>query len=1130
MRDGDLAKAVEALAALASLNYRVDDLSLRPLPRTSAVMAAAAAATAMATGGRGGEGETWAMPLTDGGVSAGASGRTRSVIPPRSSKRAPSPASRKNHPEPPLTYAQMHDVVIAAARADEWRLALRALIIMHTQLRYVRRCTSTAVAAVLSRTGRVDELAALLGDLSDRAAAMRGDEAERDAAAPDARMVGVAVRAAVGLGRLDVAVAMVRAADVVGIPLNGGAAAALMAGYATADRPAAVVAVAAAARLRQLQLSPREVTIATDALVRAGNLSAARSFVAYAASTGITVGVQLHTVLLRGVMAAAGADGGGSAAALAAGLAYRVDMGRQGVTPNAVTRNVLIEAAVVADDWAAVDALLEEYGLQPPLPSLADLNRLKGDKGMPKAGEERPIHERTGGKNMMAAADDAASVMDKNILAAGDELELAAGTAVEEEHHKLWTLEPWALPSGPPLPPGWRSTPLVALDGDDGGHSPPTFMASAPEAVAAEAAVEGAGSEEAAAEEAAAEEAAAEEAAAEEAAAEEAAAEEAAAEEAAADEAAAEEAAAEKAAAEEEAAEQAAAEDEAAEKAAVRNLGIAMTSVVAGLSRAGRIDDALMVVGRMERASVFPVAAPDVTIAYTAILSSLVAQPRGIARAWALFRGIRHKCTPSVVTYTVMIAALCRRGDIRSVESAAGLLDEARVLAGMPARAVRAKGETQVPTTATASWASRSASSTRASTHAPATSTKPSTTGMASATTATATAGTGWLRPPLVLNEAIHSALFHGLATTGQTARAEALLWHMHHVDGIAASVRSFTTLLAGYANERNPEAAARVFRSMTAVGVAPDRVALNALLASAARVGDAHTAERLIDAMTKTGGKLSPDGASYGALVSAYVTAGDLLSAFDVYDAMNRPGRVMGRPPGNATAGAVANIATGAAAASIATNLPRTPTDVPPLKATAAGDTAAASAAARTAAGAAPGGRTVATDGVPWTTSSASASAAAGADAPSVTAAVPAARRSSRPASSTRGRAAPPPEVRSKQFTVNGSVAPEPSTIDTLLRAVLSPSSLSGTPAVAANYRGNGDHGRDGDGGGGGGGPWSRGQGRPTATTAPAELRGWAQRKARLLVADARAMGVAYPRERLDAWQRTVDGLIGCD
>eukprot|EP00170_Pyropia_yezoensis_P004564 contig_18607_g4577 len=398
-----------------------------------------------------------------------------------------------------------------------------------------------------------------------------------------------------------------------------------------------------------------------------------------------------------------------------------------------------------------------------------------------------------------------------NVLTMGGETEQAAGGTLAEDH-KLSTLGPWAFPSGPSPPPGWRSPSSPGIDVDDGGGRATSSSTAAGDAVAREAADE---------------------------------------------------------------------------EAAVRNLGIAVTTVVAGLSRAGRIDDALAVVGRMERRAAFPADVPDVTIAYTAILSSLVAQSRGIARAWALFRGIRSRCSPSVVTYTVMIAALCRRGDVRSVEAAAELLDEARALAGMAPRAVSTAGGPRVLAVAAASLASE-ASPARASLPAAATAKEPAgAAGVASTTAAAAGAGTGWRGPRLVLNEAIHNALFDGLVSTGQTARAEALLWHMHHVDGIAASVRSFTTLIAGYANERNPEAARRVFRSMATVGVAPDRVALNALLASVARVGDAPTAERLIDAMARTGGELSPDGASYGALVSAYVTAGDLLAAFDVYDAM---------------------------------------------------------------------------------------------------------------------------------------------------------------------------------------------------------------------------------------------------
>lgn len=54
-------------------------------------------------------------------------------------------------------------------------------------------------------------------------------------------------------------------------------------------------------------------------------------------------------------------------------------MGWAGVTPNAVTRNVLIEAAVRAGDRAAADALWGEYGCEPPLPSLMALDRRAED-------------------------------------------------------------------------------------------------------------------------------------------------------------------------------------------------------------------------------------------------------------------------------------------------------------------------------------------------------------------------------------------------------------------------------------------------------------------------------------------------------------------------------------------------------------------------------------------------------------------------------------------------------------------------------------------------------------------------------------------------------------------------------
>lgn len=281
---------------------------------------------------------------------------------------------------------------------------------------------------------------------------------------------------------------------------------------------------------------------------------------------------------------------------------------------------------------------------------------------------------------------------------------------------------------------------------------------------------------------------------------------------------------------------------EMSEEEDIKQLRIAMTTLLSGLAKAGRTHEALKLLSDMHARGVKPS-----SITYASLISACFKQGQ-VEQAMILFSTTSTpSCNNSVPScdlhiLNAVITGLCHINDVHFVEEAADII-EYMLQQSKPQK--RSKEDEQ-----------------------------------------NVKEGEGLVKPAV----ATINILLDGLVRFGLFDRAEYYMGLMHKYR-ISPTVSSYTTLMKGYADAKQFGNAKRVFREMSRRKLDPDRVALNAFVAVCARSGDAEAGEKILKFMERRGKELSPTAQSYSPILMLFAREekNDLL--WKLYDRMRQQG-----------------------------------------------------------------------------------------------------------------------------------------------------------------------------------------------------------------------------------------------
>lgn len=275
----------------------------------------------------------------------------------------------------------------------------------------------------------------------------------------------------------------------------------------------------------------------------------------------------------------------------------------------------------------------------------------------------------------------------------------------------------------------------------------------------------------------------------------------------------------------------------------LKQLRIAMTTLLCGLAEACRINDALKLLSEMHVRGVKPS-----SITYASLISACFNQGQ-VDQAMILFNATSSSsCNDHVPPcdlhiLNAVITGLCHRKDVQSVEEAADIITY-MLRQSKSEQHERRDNDQNVKKV-------------------------------------------GGLVKPAV---ATVNILLDGFVRFGMFDRAEYFMGMIRQF-GIFPNVSSYTTLMKGYADAKQFDSAKRIFRQMSRRKVRPDRVAMNAFVAVCARSGDAEAAGKILEFMEHRGRGLSPTAQSYSPILMLFARENkdDLL--WKLYDRMRQQG-----------------------------------------------------------------------------------------------------------------------------------------------------------------------------------------------------------------------------------------------
>lgn len=141
----------------------------------------------------------------------------------------------------------------------------------------------------------------------------------------------------------------------------------------------------------------------------------------------------------------------------------------------------------------------------------------------------------------------------------------------------------------------------------------------------------------------------------------------------------------------------------------------------------------------------------------------------------------------------------------------------------------------------------------------------------------------------------LYNTLIHAAARAGDISKAESFLSRMagHRAETgnseLRANVVTYTALITAAARTNNVQKALLFLDRMRDDGITVDRIALNAVLHLAARIGDEALAMRIFKQMEDGGAEVSPDGAAYRSLLRLWTEKKNQKKAAETMTTMRR-------------------------------------------------------------------------------------------------------------------------------------------------------------------------------------------------------------------------------------------------
>lgn len=287
-----------------------------------------------------------------------------------------------------------------------------------------------------------------------------------------------------------------------------------------------------------------------------------------------------------------------------------------------------------------------------------------------------------------------------------------------------------------------------------------------------------------------------------------------------------------------------------------KQLRIAMTTLLCGLTKSGRLSEALTVLDSMENRG-----APPNSITYASLINSCF-KVGEMDEAIRIFRSIsrtekgRKLPLCDINICNVVVNGLCRLDDVKFIDQAAILAKQmlrSRTI-GSKARVSAKKPPVGIDLNPENLFENIDVS-------------------------------------VLMLPTAdTFNALLEGYVRFNDFESAEYFLDMMHH-QRLRPNIVSYTTLMKGYADAGQHADAKRTFHEIARHKINPDRVALNAFVAVCARSNDAMAARKVIGFMEKRGGGISPTSQSYTPMLNYYARTQNDPRLWALYKRMRSQG-----------------------------------------------------------------------------------------------------------------------------------------------------------------------------------------------------------------------------------------------